>query len=142
MIKDILKKKNNIKFDEIASSNSVFLFHTDTLSKYLPNLEKNNSSWHTIYPYAYWIEVYSDNIVGHFELGGDNITEETNRKMQHIIDILNPNVKGRDKFKYKRLYRTKKYKIPEIDNMEVMEDILGKIVDELLDMENDLLNKI
>lgn len=141
-VREILLSMENIVFDPDSSNNTIFVFHTVQMSDVLPNLEEKISSWKSVYPYNYWIEVYSDNIVGHYELGGENISQELYDKMQHIIDILYPSVKGREQFRYKRVYRTKKYKMPDMDDVDSLSDILEKIVNELLDMQEKLMAKL
>lgn len=141
-VRELLSSRDDIEFDEDGSNNTVFVFHTKEMSEILPNLKEKNSSWKNVYPYMYWIECYSDNIVGHFEFGGDNVPQSIFDKMQQIIDILNPKVRGREQFKYKRIYRTKKYKQPDMDDEDALRDIIEKIVSELLDMQKKLIEDI
>lgn len=63
--------------------------------------------------------------------------------MQKMINILKPNDKRKENFKYKRIFRTKWFEIEESDNMQ--EDIsacVQKIVEDLLRQEKELLTKL
>ena len=65
------------------------------------------------------------------------------KTMQKMMDILKPSDKRKEKFKYKRLYRTKWYEIDESDYTQddIATGVLG-IVDDLLMQEKTLLNKL
>lgn len=80
---------------------------------------------------------------GVFELGGWNVPEDTMKTMQEMIDLLIPNDKRKENFKYKRIFRTKWYEIKESDHMQ--EDIaicVHRTVEDLLKQEKELLDKL
>lgn len=63
--------------------------------------------------------------------------------VQKIINILKPNDKRKENFKYKRIFRTKWFEIEESAHMQ--EDIsacVHKIVKDLLGQEKELLTKL
>ena len=69
--------------------------------------------------------------------------EDRMKTMQEIINLLKPNDKRRENFKYKRIFRTNWYEVEESDHMQ--EDIaiyVHKIVENLLKQEKELLDKL
>ena len=135
--------EGTIDFSSENSSGSYFTFHTALMNQRLPSLLTPNSSWGTNFVYQYWIFLRDNRMCGVFELGGWNVPEDTMKTMQEIIDLLKPNDKRKENFKYKRIFRTKWYEIKESDHMQ--EDIaicVHRTVEDLLKQEKELLDKL
>lgn len=132
-----------IDFSTENSSGSYFTFHTALMNQCLPALLTPNSSWGTKFVYQYWICLRDNRMSGVFELGGWNVPEDTMKTIQEMIDLLKPNDKRKENFKYKRIFRTKWYEIKESDHMQ--EDIaigVRRTVEDLLKQEKELLDKL
>lgn len=135
--------EGTIDFSSENSSGSYFTFHTALMNQRLPYLLTPNSSWGTNFVYQYWIFLRDNRMCGVFELGGWNVPEDTMKTMQEMIDLLKPNDKRKENFKYKRIFRTKWYEIKESDHMQ--EDIaicVHRTVEDLLKQEKELLDKL
>lgn len=135
--------EGKIDFMVDRSSESYFIFHTAAMNQNLPPLSDKKSSWGTESVYLYWVHLRDNRLCGVFELGGWNLPESTMDTMQKMINILKPNDKRKENFKYKRIFRTKWFEIEESDNMQ--EDIsacVQKIVEDLLRQEKELLTKL
>ena len=135
--------EGTIDFSSDNSSGSYFIFHTMPMNQYLPPLLTQNSSWGTDFVYQYWVFLRNNRLCGVFELGGWNVPEDRMKTMQEIINLLKPNDKRRENFKYKRIFRTNWYEVEESDHMQ--EDIaiyVHKIVENLLKQEKELIGKL
>ena len=135
--------EGKIDFMVNRSSESYFIFHTAAMNQNLPPLSDKKSSWGTESVYLYWVHLRDNRLCGVFELGGWNLPESTMDTMQKMINILKPNDKRKENFKYKRIFRTKWFEIEESDHMQ--EDIsacVQKIVEDLLRQEKELLTKL
>lgn len=135
--------EGKIDFMVDRSSESYFIFHTAAMNQNLPPLSDKKSSWGTESVYLYWVHLRDNRLCGVFELGGWNLPESTMDTMQKMINILKPNDKRKENFKYKRIFRTKWFEIEESDHMQ--EDIsacVQKIVEDLLRQEKELLTKL
>lgn len=132
-----------IDYSADNSSGSSFIFHTVSMNQCLPVLSTPNSSWGTDFVYQYWIFLRDNRLCGVFELGGWNVPEDRMKTMQEIINLLKPNDKRKENFKYKRIFRTKWYEVEESDHMQ--EDIdfyVHRIIEDLLKQEKKLLDKL
>lgn len=119
------------------------VFRTQTMDSLLPLLDKPDSSWGTLNVYSYWFNLQDDRFYIVFELGGNNVPKYEMETMDKIIECLKPNDKKREGFKYKRVFRTKWYKIKDTDNMS--EEVYGAVhnaILEIKDMESKLLNAV
>ena len=138
-----LATKGLIQFSDDNGIGTTLVFHTEKMNQHLKSLSTSTSSWGTNYIYQYWIRVQNNKLCGIFELGGWNVPDDDMKTMQKMMDILKPSDKRKEKFKYKRLYRTKWYEIDESDYTQddIATGVLG-IVDDLLMQEKTLLNKL
>lgn len=135
--------EGTIHFSSDNSSGSYFVFHTVSMNQCLPFLSTQNSSWSTNFVYQYWLSFRDNRLRGVFELGGWNVPEHTMDTMQKIINMLKPNDKRKEIFKYKRIFRTKWFEIEESDHMqENISNCVHKIVEDLLRQEKELLTKL
>lgn len=132
-----------IDYSADNSSGSSFIFHTVSMNQCLPVLSTPNSSWGTDFVYQYWIFLRDNRLCGVFELGGWNVPEDRMKTMQEIINLLKPNDKRKENFKYKRIFRTKWYEVEESDHMQEDIDIyVHIIIEDLLKQEKELLDKL
>lgn len=139
LIKNILKEFSTEK-DIIlyaGSMNSYVKFNTNFMNQKLGVLSESNSSWNTKDVYYYWFFVDQDRFRLVFELGGDGISDEQKRKFDQIIRWKKPSEKLNLKFKYKRIWGTKWYKISEDDNTEEIRDKILSALKELQKFENE-----
>lgn len=135
-------KNNGAVISERLASNRNFVFYTQRMNDYLGKMEKENSSWGDAYPYRYWLSLREGRLLGHFELGGRNLDDETMEKQQIITSILKPGDNRGDEFRYKRLYKTKLFQVKETDEEADIKKKVDSIIKELLAMEEDLFKKI
>lgn len=119
------------------------VFYTEKMNEYLGSMP-GNSSWGDDYSYKYWISIHRDNntILGHFELGGFNLSPEAAEKHKLITDILKPKDSRKENYKYKRVYKTKAVKFSEDDEEEDIKRKIDSIIKELIEMEKELLRKL
>lgn len=137
-----LSEENVITTEAIANTNSL-AFHTSAMNEQLPPLEQAISAFGTEYTYAYWLAIREEQICGVLEIGGWNVPDDEMRTMQKMIDIVKPNDKRRNEFRYKRLLRTGWHQIEELDDFqEAVSDCTRKVVKELLNKEAELLSKL
>lgn len=119
------------------------VFRTYTMDKLLPLLEEPNSSWGTHNIYSYWFNLYENRFYIVFELGGNNVSNSEMKIMNEIIARLKPNDKKKEKFKYKRVFRTKWYEIKDAENMtEEIHNAVQSALFEIKNMESMLLDII
>lgn len=141
-IKDTLCKLSEeglIIYDESWGYN----FRTKAMDKYLPLLDEAISSWGSTNIYSYWFNVRDDRFYGIFELAGNNVPEESMKKMQAITDVLKPNDKRKSNFTYKRIYTTKWYDISDDEDIEgVVDKAVRAAVEDILDMEKKALSQL
>lgn len=140
-IRDAIKNYSGIVPSRLAS-NRHFIFYTDRMNDYLGRLEKENSSWGDAYPYRYWLSLREGRLLGHFELGGHNLDDNTSEKQQLITNVLKPGDNRGDAFRYKRLYKTKLYRIGDTDEDTDIKKKVNTIIKELLSMENELFDRL
>lgn len=127
----------------IYDENWGYNFRTETMDQYLPLLDEPVSSWGSTNIYSYWFNVRDDRFYGIFELAGNNVPEESMKKMQAITDILKPNDKRKSNFKYKRIYTTKWYDISDDENIEgVVDKAVRAAVADILDMEKIVFSQL
>lgn len=118
-------------------------FRTEAMDKYLPLLDEPISSWESTNIYSYWFNVRDDRFYGIFELAGNNVPEESMKKMQAITDILKPNDKRKSNFTYKRIYTTKWYDVSDDEDIEsVVDKVVRAAVGDILDMETKALSQL
>lgn len=109
----------------------------------LPLLDKPNSSWGTLNCYSYWFNLREGKFYGVFELGGWNIPNDEKQTMIKIIDMLKPEDKRKDDFRYKRVYRTKWYDLNDVDDLEAeAEKAVRSAVTEIKNMEKKVIGVI
>ena len=132
-----------IIFQDELSSNRYIKFNTPSMNKYLSEIEENNSSWNSKQIYYYWFYLTdTDKININFELGGFNVPGDQMSNMQMIINTLKPEDRNKSQFKYKRLLKSRWYKIDEMDETE---DIMNKVklaVQEILNLEKKLFEEL
>lgn len=134
-----LSEEGLIIYDESWGYN----FRTEAMDKYLPLLDEPISSWGSTNIYSYWFNVRDDRFYGIFELAGNNVPEESMKKMQAITDILKPNDKRKSNFTYKRIYTTKWYDVSDDEDIEgVVDKAVRSAVEDILDMEKKALSEI
>lgn len=136
-------EEGRILYSKDSSNGSSFLYHTITMDQYLPRLKIKDSSWGTDFIYQYWIRFRENKVCGIFEIGGWNVPEKSMENMQRMIGILKPNDKRKEKFRFKRLFRTKWYEVKESEHMQ--EDFFictKRVIEELHHQEKDLLSKM
>lgn len=134
-----LAEEGLIIYDESWGYN----FRTEAMDKYLPLLDEPISSWGSTNIYSYWFNVREDRFCGIFELAGNNISEESMKKMQAITDILKPNDKRKSNFTYKRIYTTKWYDVSDDEDIEgVVDKSVRAAVGDILDMEKKALSQL
>lgn len=134
-----LSEEGLIIYDESWGYN----FRTEAMDKYLPLLDEPISSWESTNIYSYWFNVRDDRFYGIFELAGNNVPEESMKKMQAITDILKPNDKRKSNFTYKRIYTTKWYDVSDDEDIEgVVDKAVRSAVEDILDMEKKALSEI
>ena len=127
----------------IYDENWGYNFRTETMDQYLPLLDEPVSSWGSTNIYSYWFNVRDDRFYGIFELAGNNVPEESMKKMQAITDILKPNDKRKSNFIYKRIYTTKWYDISDDENIEgVVDKAVRAAVADILDMEKIVFSQL
>ena len=132
-----------IDFSVEESSGRLFEFHTTNMTKLFPRVSTKNSSWGSNYVYQYWIHRRDNKLCGICELGGWNVPESTMVTMQKIIELLKPNDKRKENFKYKRIFRSKWFEFNPSDYIqEDIDSCLNKVIEDLLRQERDLLNKL
>ena len=112
------------------------------MNEYLGKVENDRSSWRDTYPYRYWLSLRHGRLLGHFELGGQNLDDAAVEKQQKITDILKPDDSRGDTFRYKRLYKTKQYHISETDEEDEIKKKVNSIIKDLLAMEEELFGKL
>lgn len=118
-------------------------FRTEAMDKYLPLLDEAISSWGSTNIYSYWFNVRDDRFYGIFELAGNNVPEESMKKMQAITDVLKPNDKRKSNFTYKRIYTTKWYDVSDDEDIEgVVDKAVRAAVEDILDMEKKALSQL
>lgn len=118
-------------------------FRTEKMDKLLPLLKNGVSSWKNEQIYAYWLNFDGNRFYGVLELAGQNVPDNEIKVMQKIIDILKPNDTRRENFTYKRIYRTGWHDLEGVmDSKEDIENEVRCVINELLDMESNLINKI
>ncbi len=124
------------------SKKRFMVFYTERMTSYL-GVMNGDSSWDDDYSYRYWISLHGDNkIIGHFELGGYNLSRDTSDKQQKIIDILKPNDGRRDDYRYKRVYKTKSITFRDTDEEDDVKKKVDSMIKELMNMEEDLFKKL
>lgn len=134
-----LSEEGLIIYDESWGYN----FRTKAMDKYLPLLDEAISSWGSTNIYSYWFNVRDDRFYGIFELAGNNVPEESMKKMQAITDVLKPNDKRKSNFTYKRIYTTKWYDISDDEDIEgVVDKAVRAAVEDILDMEKKTLSQL
>lgn len=134
-----LSEEGLIIYDESWGYN----FRTKAMDKYLPLLDEAISSWGSTNIYSYWFNVRDDRFYGIFELAGNNVPEESMKKMQAITDVLKPNDKRKSNFTYKRIYTTKWYDISDDEDIEgVVDKAVRAAVEDILDMEKKALSQL
>lgn len=134
-----LSEEGLIIYDESWGYN----FRTEAMDKYLPLLDEAISSWGSTNIYSYWFNVRDDRFYGIFELAGNNVPEESMKKMQAITDILKPNDKRKSNFIYKRIYTTKWYDVSDDEDIEgVVDKAVRAAVGDILDMEKKALSQL
>lgn len=134
-----LSEEGLIIYDESWGYN----FRTEAMDKYLPLLDEPISSWGSTNIYSYWFNVRDDRFYGIFELAGNNVPEESMKKMQAITDILKPNDKRKSNFTYKRIYTTKWYDVSDDEDIEgVVDKAVRSAVGDILDMEKKTLSQL
>ena len=134
-----LAEEGLIIYDESWGYN----FRTEAMDKYLPLLDEPISSWGSTNIYSYWFNVRDDRFYGIFELAGNNVPEESMKKMQAITDILKPNDKRKSNFTYKRIYTTKWYDVSDDEDIEgVVDKAVRSAVGDILDMEKKTLSQL
>ena len=134
-----LSEEGLIIYDESWGYN----FRTEAMDKYLPLLDEAISSWGSTNIYSYWFNVRDDRFYGIFELAGNNVPEESMKKMQAITDILKPNDKRKSNFTYKRIYTTKWYDVSDDEDIEgVVDKAVRSAVEDILDMEKKALSQL
>lgn len=134
-----LEKEGLIIYDESWGYN----FRTEAMDKFLPLLDEPISSWGSTNIYSYWFNVRDDRFYGIFELAGNNVSEESMKKMQAITDILKPNDKRKSNFTYKRIYTTKWYEVSDDEDIEdVVDKAVRAAVGDILDMEKRVLSQL
>ena len=134
-----LSEEGLIIYDESWGYN----FRTEAMDKYLPLLDEAISSWGSTNIYSYWFNVRDDRFYGVFELAGNNVPEESMKKMQAITDILKPNDKRKSNFTYKRIYTTKWYDVSDDEDIEgVVDKAVRAAVGDILDMEKNALSQL
>lgn len=134
-----LSEEGLIIYDESWGYN----FRTEAMDKYLPLLDEAISSWGSTNIYSYWFNVRDDRFYGIFELAGNNVPEESMKKMQAITDVLKPNDKRKSNFTYKRIYTTKWYDVSDDEDIEgVVDKAVRAAVEDILDMEKKALSQL
>ncbi len=134
-----LSEEGLIIYDESWGYN----FRTEAMDKCLPLLDEPISSWGSTNIYSYWFNVRDDRLYGIFELAGNNVPEESMKKMQAITDILKPNDKRKSNFTYKRIYTTKWYDVSDDEDIEsVVDKVVRAAVGDILDMETKALSQL
>lgn len=134
-----LSEEGLIIYDESWGYN----FRTEAMDKYLPLLDEPISSWGSTNIYSYWFNVRDDRFYGIFELAGNNVPEESMKKMQDITDILKSNDKRKSNFTYKRIYTTKWYDVSDDEDIEgVVDKAVRAAVGDILDMEKKALSQL
>ena len=124
------------------SKKRFMVFYTERMNSYLGTMS-GDSSWGDDYSYRYWISLHGDNkIIGHFELGGYNLSQEISDKQQKIIDILKPNDGRRDDYRYKRVYKTKSITFRDTDEEDDVKKKVDSMIKELMTMEEELFKKL
>ncbi len=141
--KIILKNDNSLKF------------WTKRMDEYLPNLNEENSSRGTNYIYYYWLELESNKIAIHFEIGGKindkYISESENKDIFNKYNtLINASIKIKNKknsiktdmhFKYKRLFTNKKDIKNDFDD-KTLANAVRKLIDNALENENKLFKEL
>lgn len=118
-------------------------FRTADMDKMLPLIEGGKSSWGTDSIYSYWFEIRDGKFSGIFELGGLNVPDKSLEVMEGIANILKPNDKKKENFKYKRVYRTKWFDANDVEDIDdEVEEMVRNAVSEILKMQDELLEKM
>lgn len=120
----------------IYKNENRWIFFTASMDDYLPSLETADSSWNTNWIYYYWLEKYNDKYYIHFEIGGWNLTDELEKRMNKLIEASNKKV---GEYRYKRLYY-KAVKLPENDDESNLRNVIKSLVKGALENEKKLLS--
>ena len=136
------ERKNIIKIESSAANNTIIPFSTEAMTAFLPEDDKNKSSWgtHSIYRYFFILRDYP-NITAKFEIGGSNYNPIYAEKVDQITRYFKPR-DARGEFKFKRLFSTKKYVVDEDNVEESCRKIVRSIVTEILKKEKEALETI
>ncbi len=128
----------------IYNDDNSWRFFTTRMNNYLPELQNDNSSWNTKWVYYYWLERWDSMIIIHLEIGGWNIPNDMELKMNSLIDVskkLGNKVNPVSPFKYKRLYR-KNLNINEEDYEASLKKQVKKLIDSALENEEKIFEMI
>ncbi len=104
------------------------VFHTPTMTEYLPKLNEPKSSWNSNYTYNYWFKIDDERISLVFEIGYLGVEDTTKAKLDGLFKTRHPkNKKKTDK--YKRLETTKWVELDEYDE-DKKKDIIKQLINE------------
>lgn len=135
----ILDQKVHVDSDK--TRNTWFVFSTDAMNSILhPLPDGQQGSWSDRSTYKYWISVSDNELVGCFELGGWGLTDELKNKQQVIINYRKNNARKTDDFRFKRVFKTKKYEV-DPGNGEEIKNAVKQIVEELLGNEEKIVKQ-
>lgn len=141
-----LEKEGKIEINHSQHGQSLS-FHTPTMTEVLPYIGPRKGSWGNGYNYIYWIRIDRDKnrIKGWFEIGGDDVPNETMVKMRQIEKICTN--KKREQFKYYRMFdKTVAVDFDELDESgelaERVEQVTKRLLEDMLKKEAELIKKI
>lgn len=121
----------------IYEDNNRWQFFTQPMNDFLPELSEKNSSWGTKWIYYYWFEKTEDKLIIHFEIGGWNVPEETQKREKKLI--LAAGKKEKD-FRYYRLFY-KSAKLSQDDYEKSLRNAVNLLVKAALEFEKSVLEK-
>ncbi len=124
-----LKEENKIDYDP----KDRYVFHTPTMTGFLPKIDKPVSSWASQYIYNYWFKTKEDSIAFVFELGLEGLDDKTEEKMKGFIKTRHPKNKQATA-RFKRVETFKWVDLSDNDDEEKKEKI-KKIVENVLKKE-------
>lgn len=123
-------------------SDTYIPFYTKEMTEFLPNLTNSNGSWNDEHVYRFWLSP-GEKLKVVFELGGNNVPDDTMNNMQKLINIAKQDDKRKEKFKYKRL-QSYRYELDSDDSSECenISDIVKEAINNILNWEKEILQAV
>lgn len=132
-----LKNEGKIIYEDAGES-----FYLEMVDKVLPRMNSNNSVWGTDRCYSFWLEIRWPRIIGHFELGRENLSDDQKNVQEVMIEYGHPRKKKNDTQKYKRIEGVVEKIKDDGDSPDDIKDATKKIVDKLIAKAAEIVKRI